>query len=801
MKKFKFYLTGLLVLAMLLFSCSKEEKLGIDSEKASISFGTLLNDLVSENSGARQAVQDLPECSDATPSYVEVALSQDGTWVVGSDTQPVRVNLNPNPADFDGDGVDNYFTNEAEELELTPGTYSLEYFTVYDADGNALWIAPRTSGSFAGLVDSPLPMSISLGAGVKKYVSVDVLCYDDRTVNEYGYLFFDIIMGEVIEFCIFGNYCDAGGRHYPAHFSVDAWVYSGNPGAPKGRLLHNDRQNEVGVNSAGDHFAEPLCLTLPAAADQYYVEITLLDSDAYEAEERIVRSGVITAENVRALFVGDSNNDYFHFRVGCGTADTPPFFAEDLIMEVPEGFKVEKLASGLHLPTTATWDDEGNMFVAEAGGGLFPNQLAPMRIVQIMEDGSRVETVNLDNRGIQPAIVGLLWHEGWFYFTHRAEDLTGAVSRVNKSNQLELVLKGIIDSKAEHQINDIKVGPDGFMYVAVGLAGNAAVVGLDLTPYVMKSPDLHATPCQDIVLTGRNYETPNFLTAEEGDKVRTGAYVPFGVATAPGQVIEGVTLCGGSILRFDPNNAMGTITTHAWGFRNIIGLAWDSQGNMYAGENGYDIRGSRPVNDYMDASLRIEQGRWYGMPDFSANREPLTDPRFEVPDQFQVPVYINDVLIGKDLGFVIDHAASGLTPPNPGMVLGKHEFNSSPSMLSAAPASWGNWQNHLFVAEWGDLAPPTNPLRGDAPAGFQVVRVDPATGQVEQFAYNPGNRPASYLGMQGKGLERPFDVKFGPDGAMYIVDYGVVGIDMSQRPPYVYHPNTGVIWKISRIAD
>lgn len=85
--------------------------------------------------------------------------------------------------------------------------------------------------------------------------------------------------------------------------------------------------------------------------------------------------------------------------------------------------------------------------------------------------------------------------------------------------------------------------------------------------------------------------------------------------------------------------------------------------------------------------------------------------------------------------------------------------NSSPSMLDVAPANWDAWSDHVFIAEWGDLAPPTNPLRGEAPAGFQVVRVDPGSGEVVPFATNPSDHPASYLGMQGRGLERPFDVK------------------------------------------
>jgi glucose/arabinose dehydrogenase len=220
---------------------------------------------------------------------------------------------------------------------------------------------------------------------------------------------------------------------------------------------------------------------------------------------------------------------------------------------------------------------------------------------------------------------------------------------------------------------------------------------------------------------------------------------------------------------------------------------------MYAAENGYDVRGSRPVKDYMDASLRIKEGAWYGVPDFSAGREPLTNAKFEVPDSLQAMVVIEGKPQGKNLGFVIDHKASGLTPPDPSLVVGQHEFNSSPSLLDVAPASWGNMAGHLFIAEWGDLAPPTNPLRGKAPSGFQIVKVDPTTRSLMPFVRNQQRGPASMQGKPGQGIERPFDVKFGPDGAMYIVDYGVVEIDMSKQPPYTYKPGTGAIWKVSKI--
>lgn len=319
----------------------------------------------------------------------------------------------------------------------------------------------------------------------------------------------------------------------------------------------------------------------------------------------------------------------------------------------------------------------------------------------------------------------------------------------------------------------------------------------------MKSPKLHTTSCQDIVLTGRNFKTPNFTTKDDKkDTAVTGAYVPFGTETQPGQTIKGTNKCGGSILAFDPQNAEQTIRPYAWGFRNLLGLAWDPEtGDMYAAQNGYDIRGARPVGDEYDPVYRIKEGAWYGVPDYSAALEPLTDPKFELPDEHQAMVIVKGEPQGKNLGFVIDHEASGLTPPDKSLVLSLHPINSSPSMIDVAPASWGDLAGHVFVAEWGDLAPPTNPLRGKKPAGYRVVQVEPESGEITPFIWNTQPGPASAHDAGGRGLDRPFEVDFGPDGALYIVDYGVVKIDMSLmekgEPPYKEVPGTGAIWRVA----
>ncbi|MFO7720218.1 MAG: vanadium-dependent haloperoxidase [Gillisia sp.] len=173
-------------------------------------------------------------------------------------------------------------------------------------------------------------MAIELNAGVKKYVQVSVLCFDNRFVNEYGYLFFDLNPNRAIEFCIFGNYCDETGRHYPAAFSVNIWAYSNGA---TGAQLYTNLSNTVAMNDAGDYAGTPLCIALPdtAGLDEYYIEISLLNSDAYgNVTEGVIRSGVITDEDVRNLFDGADATNYFHFREGaCNLSDSPDLFSDD----------------------------------------------------------------------------------------------------------------------------------------------------------------------------------------------------------------------------------------------------------------------------------------------------------------------------------------------------------------------------------------------------------------------------------------------------------------------------------------
>ena len=324
MKKFKFYLSFIAVLSLLFTSCSKDDESGIDpdSDKATLSFGAVVQDLANKTTN-KQSVGDMPECTDDTAAYVELVLMQGDTEVVGTETEPFRVDL----------VAGQLFTEEVPELELTPGNYSLEHFAVYNEEGTLIWLAPK-GGVLANFVDNPLPLDISLGAGVKKYVDVSVICYDDRDVNQYGYMFFELDLNEAFEYCFFANYCTPEGRHFPASYSVDISI--------DGNSVYSGVVNTTGTNEDGDLYAEPLCFALPDleeyADDEEYIDytVTLLDWEeegAYGDVEQVEISGSLSRAEIMANFDGDNNVEYEHLRFGCDDEGEEPDADNDGVID------------------------------------------------------------------------------------------------------------------------------------------------------------------------------------------------------------------------------------------------------------------------------------------------------------------------------------------------------------------------------------------------------------------------------------------------------------------------------------
>ncbi|NLF67226.1 MAG: hypothetical protein GX579_21770 [Chloroflexi bacterium] len=251
---------------------------------------------------------------------------------------------------------------------------------------------------------------------------------------------------------------------------------------------------------------------------------------------------------------------------------------------------------------------------------------------------------------------------------------------------------------------------------------------------------------------GTNWEMPNFLGSVT-EKVLTGTYSPFGTPTEPGQVVKGQVKCTGSILRCDPDGS--NLELVAWGLRNPYGLAFHPDGRLFATEHGMDERSHRYIVDDPDDFYEIHEGAWYGWPDFASGIR-LDDPAWGDDGRGRAPV-------------LAEHPDPN--PPKPPVTFATH--TAANGVDFCRDSNFG-FEGDAFVALFGDLAPITTLKRALEPAGFKVVRVDMAAREVVDFAVNKYVGPASKL--PHEGFERPSHCQFGPDGALYVVDYGIIRI-------------------------
>ena len=330
MKNYKNYLACLSVFALLFTSCSKEESALPDEEATAIvSFSTMLNDVMATKSSSKQSLDEIPECSDDAPAFVDVVLSErvngNSVEVVGTVAAPLRLAVSSNPGDYDGDGIPEYFTEEHSDLELPMGRYYLDYFVVRNSSQQVIWVAPTSQSDLGNFVTNALPIPIDLEAGVKEYVDVEVLCYDERMVRKYGYLFFDIHGNEALQYCFFANYCDPNGRHFSASYVVDVWTLNDDGSRD---YIYEDEANFADINEDDETFAEPLCLILPNLTDYedgedyIFYEVRLLDwieDGAYGNinEEVHVITGSLSRNDIVGNYVSETVIDYEHLRFGC----------------------------------------------------------------------------------------------------------------------------------------------------------------------------------------------------------------------------------------------------------------------------------------------------------------------------------------------------------------------------------------------------------------------------------------------------------------------------------------------------
>lgn len=460
--------------------------------------------------------------------------------------------------------------------------------------------------------------------------------------------------------------------------------------------------------------------------------------------------------------------------------------------KVPEGYQVEVFMKDLVWPSSIEFDEEGNVYVAEAGYA-YGDPFSPAQVFRISSAGE----ITILSDAFKGPITDLLWYQGRLYVSH-----LGKISAVDRNGNVSDLVTDL-PSSGDHQNNQMSVGPDGKIYFGQGTATNSGVVGMDnVYPFVwlMLYPHVHDVPAQDIRLRGESFLTPhpNNVLARQGRLlsfssnvgyalastvnrnpkksllVSTRAFHPFGEKGS--RTVKGQVKSSGSVLRMNPDGSQ--LEVYAWGLRNPFGVMWSPNGQLYVSNNGYDERGSRPVANAKDDLLKIQKGGWYGFPDYSSGI-PVTDKQFRSNR-------------GPRLEFLLaEHptlAPIWMTRPEHAGVA-KFDFSTH--------ASFG-FPGQLFLAEVGSGAP----ITGDdqQPSGHIVVRVDTTTSQAYPFFQNNALGPKGMEYVSTRGPRRPVEVKFSPDGqTMYIVDIGVFHGALAGPGPFPLPvPGTGVIWRVTK---
>ena len=551
------------------------------------------------------------------------------------------------------------------------------------------------------------------------------------------------------------------------------------------------------------------------------------------------------------------------------TAIYAPGHAQDIV--VPPGFRVSVFARGLNAPTGIAFLGNKNNFkvyVLESGHGIpsrcneqgsfgtgtfDPTNPFTPDVLVFDKFGNKIAgplfkpigSGTTQTGGLQAAgpSVDIAFENGFAGGRLFATDSNQATHAGGQNNSSRIVVLNLATGIVTPFITNLPTGDHpseqlafkgGWVYWSQGSTTNSGVVGRDNGSGTNQSD----IPCQDIVLSNNVFDS--------GGGVKTSGYSPFGVQQ-PGKTIPAffnsftnqirTGVCDGATLRARLNNP-NVIQAYGWGHRNgyAIRFAPDDHplaGQLLVGEDGPDERGSRPSNgapevlsvDYQDPAGTPVYHGWPDRFGFLASSQAVFNPVggasddlcvFDPtnPPSFCTPASLNhiltedvpirDVLALPPAPIVSPIALEAADSSFTGIDFVPKSFVTGPVLPGAA----------LYTLE-GDFGFSAPNATSPAPeVGHEVKLINfnqdsnlPLQLSFQNFARNNTGDQAFISSTNPAAFDRPTNVRFGPDGCAYVVDYGAVrdpgggpgGDTRFADPadgPLVQFPGTGTIFKI-----
>jgi glucose/arabinose dehydrogenase len=555
-----------------------------------------------------------------------------------------------------------------------------------------------------------------------------------------------------------------------------------------------------------------------------------------------------------------------------GTAANPLCPGEDVLFNpgngqdivVPSGFTVSVFKSGLNFPTAIAFRGNSQrfeVFVLESGHGLpsicndetsatLGGEFSPTNPftpgIQVFNESGQSLRGPLakplaNGGGLLPhgPAIDIAFEKGFqggqLFATDSNQAIRAAVPG-QQNNSSRIVVVNPENGQVTPFITRLPTGDhpseqitfkDGWIYWSQGSTTNSGVVGRD-NGGGANQPDI---PCQDIVLSDNLFDS--------GGGIKTSGYSPFGTDNH-GKTIKAFTgalhhgVCDGAILRAKLNarNPEDTIEPFSWGYRNPYGIRFAPhdhalKGGLFVTENGEDERGARPTNNAPDR-LHLAQQNPDGSPDYHGwpDRFGFLDSTQAVFNPVGGPGDDNPAaVVGKPVQPVLKFPPQQITAP-----LALEAADVAIVGLDFVPDSFVHGpvkRGAALAGREGDFG--FSKANGTPEEGHDVQLInfskpgEPLQLKLERFAHNTTFEQAFVDGI--RGINRPVDLKFGPDDCAYLVDYGAVrdfgqsdpdagfcpakllngqpnpafpGCLTDGSGPLVQIPGTGVIWKICR---
>src|SRR5467141_603277 len=523
---------------------------------------------------------------------------------------------------------------------------------------------------------------------------------------------------------------------------------------------------------------------------------------------------------------------------------------------VPSGFEVSVFKSGLNFPTAVAFRGDRHrfeVFVLESGHGLpsrcndetsavvggelsATNPFTP-DILVFNESGNRIRgplaKPTKSGAGLQPhgPAIDIAFEkgfEGGRLFATDSNQAIRAPATNAQNNSSRIVTVNPETGAVTPFITGLPTGDhpaeqitfkDGWIYWSQGSTTNSGVVGHDNG----NGQNQQDIPRQDITLSQNTFSS---VTTGMGAHTHfTSGYSPHGVARPGATVLAfdsatGKGICDGAILRAKVNatNPKSTIEPFSWGYRNPYGIRFAPDnhalnGGLFVTENGEDERGARPTNNSPDR-LQLAQQNRDGSPDYHGwpDRFGFLDSTQAVFNPIGGPGDDNAAaVVGRPVQPVLAFPPQPITAP-----LALEPADVAIVGLDFVPNSFVHGpvkRGAALAGREGDFG--FSKSNGTPEEGHDVQLInfsrpgEPLQLQLQRFAYNSTFEQA-FVG-QIHGINRPVDLKFGPDDCAYLVDYGAVR-DFGQSDPdskfkvagdgpLLQIHGTGVIWKICRVGE